>query len=295
MIDYRDFMQYAEIDLEISKTSFSKKQYGNAAYHTQQALEKYLKSYFLKLNLIEDVQKLGHLQYPEIINEAINICQNQKIKEDNPITIELLDETIKYYSGIKETFTKVQQSQDNKILFWKASMGIELTIKEKNIVEGIRIENDRTTSRIASLVSDSFKSGDFSKIISEADSIPLELKTIIPQILNELAGALKDGNSEDVRKKLVSVIEPHLYGSGTKSFSKAESDTMIKLTAIEKSFSWYEHVLLTYPHQEIGRYPTMIDDSDSYSLYIEYKDNLWRIMEEIQMVCTGIKDTITES
>ena len=70
---------------------------------------------------------------------------------------------------------------------------------------------------------------------------------------------------------------------------------MIKLTAIEKSFDWYEHVLLTYPHQEIGRYPTMIDDKDSYSLYIEYKDNLWRIIEEIQAVCIGIKNTITES
>jgi len=297
MIDHRDFMQYAEIDLEIVETAFKKKQYGNAAYHMQQALEKYLKAYFLKSSLIENVQKLGHLQYPEIINEAINIFQNQKTKEDNSITIKLLDESIKHYSSIQEMFTKVQQSQDNRILFWKASLGIELTTKEKNILGGIRIKNERSTSRYVSLILDFFKTEEFSKIISDAESIPLELKANIPQALQDLVEGLitKDFKSEDTRKRLLSLLEPHLYGSGTESFSKSQSDTMIKLTAIDKSFDWYEHVLLTYPHQEIGRYPTIIDKKDSYSLYIEYKDNLWRIIEEIQTVCRGIKNSMAQS
>jgi len=147
MINYLDFMQYAEIDLEISETAFKKKQYGNAAYHAQQALEKYLKSYFLKSNLIENVQNLGHLQYPEIINEAIKILENQKQKQDNSLMMKLLDGTIKHYSSIKEMFTKVKQSEDKKILFWKASLGIELTTNEKNMLQGISKKNEQSTSQ----------------------------------------------------------------------------------------------------------------------------------------------------
>ena len=145
MIDYKDFMQYAEIDLDISKTLYKKKQYGSAAYHTQQALEKYLKSYFLKSNLIENTKDLGHLQYPEIINEAISIFENQRKKEENSNMIKMLDASIEHYSIIKEMFTKVKQSQDKKILFWKASMGIELTANEKNMLQGIRIKNEQST------------------------------------------------------------------------------------------------------------------------------------------------------
>lgn len=295
MIDYRDFIQYAEIDLEISKSLFGKKQYGNAAYHTQQALEKYLKAYFLKSNLIENVQKLGHLQYPEIINEATNIFQSQKSKEDNAMTKMILEETIKHYSGIKEMFTKVQQSQDNRILFWKASIGIELTKREKDILNGIRVTNEKNTSNFVSVISESVKTGDFSKIISDAGSIPSELKAGIPDMLGDFVESIvKKDIKPGMREKFLSLLEPHLYGTGTDSFSKSESDTVIKISAIDKSFDWYEHVLLTYPHQEIGRYPTMIDDKDSYSLYEEYKENLWQIMEEIQSVCSGIRNSIIE-
>lgn len=297
MIDYRDFMQYAEIDLDISKTLYKKKQYGSAAYHAQQALEKYLKSYFLKSNLIENTKDLGHLQYPEIINEAISIFENQRKKEENSNMIKMLDASIEHYSTIKEMFTEVKQSQDKKILFWKASMGIELTAHEKNMLQGIRIKNEQSTSRFVSSVFSFFKTEDFFKMISQAESIPSELKTNIPQALRELAEEMikKDPELGSSRDKVLSLLEPFLYGSGTESFSKSESDTMIKLTAIDRSFDWFEHVLLTYPHQQIGRYPTMINDYDAYSLYIENKDNLWKIIEDIQTVCKKIRISITQS
>ncbi|KAG2476766.1 MAG: hypothetical protein NPMRTH1_1550016 [Nitrosopumilales archaeon] len=296
MIDYRDFMQYAEIDLEISETAFKKKQYGNAAYHAQQALEKYLKSYFLKLNLIENVQNLGHLQYPEIINEAINILENQKRKEDNSLMIKLLDGTIKHYLTIKEMFTKVQQLQDKKILFWKASLGIELTTNEKNMLQGISKKNEQSTSQFIELLLDFVKNKDFLKMISNAESIPSELKANMHQALINFTEELsKNSGSGDARNKIISLLEPYLYGSGTESFSKSESDTITKLTAIDNSFDWYGHVLLSYPHQQIGRYPTSIDDKDAYSLYIEYKENLWKIIEEIRTVCTRIRNKITQS
>jgi len=297
MIDYRDFMQYAEIDLDISKTLYKKKQYGSAAYHTQQALEKYLKSYFLKSNLIENTKDLGHLQYPEIINEAISIFENQRKKEENSNMIKMLDASIEYYSIIKEMFTKVKQSQDKKILFWKASMGIELTANEKNMLQGIRIKNEQSTSRYVSILFSFFKTEDFFKMISQAESIPPELKTNIPQVLRELAEGMikKDPELGSSRDKILSLLEPYLYGSGTESFSKSDSDTMIKLTAIDRSFDWFEHVLLTYPHEQIGRYPIMINDCDAYSLYTENKDNLWKIIEDIQTVCKKIRISITQS
>ena len=295
MIDYRDFMHFAEIDLEISESLFKKEQYGNAAYHTQQALEKYLKAYFLKSKLIEDTQKLGHLQYPEIINEAIIIFENQKKKEDNSFTITLLDGAIEHYSSIKNMFTKVQQSQDKKILFWKASLGIELTIKEKKMLQGISNGNEHSTSKFIQLLNNSVEKTDFIDIIANAKSIPSKLKENLPQLLKEITENLQINSGTIKGTEIMAILQPYLYGSGSESFSKSESETITKLSVISDAFDWYGDVLLSYPHQQIGRYPTKINDDDSYSLYIKYKDNLWKIIQEIHIVCERIRISIVQS
>lgn len=295
MIDYRDFMQYAEIDLEISESLFEKEQYGNAAYHIQQALEKYLKAYFLKSKLIEDTQKLGHLQYPEIINEAIIIFESQKIKENNPFTITLLDGAIEHYSYIKNMFTKVKQKQEKRILFWKASLGIELTSKEKKMLQGISSGNEHSTSKFIQLLKDAVAKTDFLEIIANAKSIPSELKVNLPKLLKEMTVNLEENSGVIKGDKILTFLQPYLYGSGRESFSKTESETITKLSAISNSFDWYGDVLLSYPHQQIGRYPTKIDHSDSYSLYIEYKDNLGKIIQDMKIVCKRIRNSIIQS
>jgi hypothetical protein len=126
--------------------------------------------------------------------------------------------------------------------------------------------------------------------------IPDDLKTSIPQVISEFLAIAKKGDTSEYNayvEKLMQALQPYLYGSGSKSLSKDVSDFILKIKTIEDSFQWYDAVLLTYPHVDIGRYPTLIEKSDSNALYLSHMDDLLRLLEYVRNVCKNINSAIS--
>ncbi|MGY5148617.1 MAG: HEPN domain-containing protein [Candidatus Nitrosopumilus sp. bin_68KS] len=297
MIDYRDFLQKAEYDLERTTMLFEIGDYGFAAYSIQQALEKYLKAYLLKFNLVNDVHKLGHLQYFEILNEAISILENQKNVEEDEEIIRVLEATIKHFSTLQLTFKKAEKSFDYKILFWKSSLGITLNKNEQNILNGIRVKNDLSTEKYLATLHNYLGSTSFLTNLLKK-KMPDKLKSKLPLFIVDYLNALKNNNPENAKiilDKFMLEIRPYLYGSGPNSLSKDATDFMIKMKMIDTAFEWYEYGLLTFPHQEIGRYPTIIENTNSELLYEENKENLLQLIQSITIICNKIKTALSST
>jgi len=297
MIDYRDFMQKAEFDLERAEIMYKKGDYGFAAYSVQQGMEKYLKSYLLKFNLVKDIHKLGHLQYSEIAGIIIEIFEDQKKKETDSDMIKVLDATINNFKTLHRIFSKIQKSHDQKILFWKRSLGIKLNKNEENILDGIRTESNTSANKYLSTLSNYLVSESFAKNLQKK-KLPVKLKEKIPKFLIEYSNASRNGDTNKARQimnSFMATASPYFYGSGPNSLSKGDTDFMIKMTKMETTFDWSEYTLLLYPHQDIGRYPTLIDDKNSEELYEENKENLWQLIQEIRIICSRIKQNLSSN
>ncbi|MCV0392002.1 MAG: HEPN domain-containing protein [Nitrosopumilus sp.] len=291
MIDFRDFMQKAEYDLDRSMYLFKIEDYGFAAYSIQQALEKYLKAYLLKFNLVTEVHKLGHLQYFEILKEAITILENQKNDEKDENIIRVLESTIEHFTTLQTTFKKVEQSHDYKILFWKSSLGIKLNKNEQNILNGIRIKNNTSTKKYLSVLHNYLGSPEFLANLLKK-KIPVKLKSKLPLFIIDYLNAIKNNDQKNAKlilEKFMLEVKPYFYGTGPNSLSKDATDFMIKMKMIDTAFEWYEYGLLTFPHQEIGRYPTIIENTNSEILYEENKDKLLQLIQSITIICNKIK------
>jgi len=290
-------MQKAEFDLERAVKLYKCKDYGFAAYSIQQGMEKYLKSYLLKFNLVKDIHKLGHLQYSEIAVIIIEIFEDQKKKETDSDVIKVIDAAISNFKTIYRIFSKIQKSHDQKILFWKRSLGMKLNKNEENILDGIRTESNTSAKKYLSTLSNYLASESFPKNLQKK-KLPVKLKEKIPKFLIEYSNASRNGDTNKARQimnSFMAAVSPYFYGSGPDSLSKGDTDFMIRMTKIETTFDWSEYVLLLFPHQDIGRYPTMIEDENSEVLYEENKENLWELIQAIKKICSRIKQNLTSN
>ena len=101
MTDYLDLIQYGSIDLQRSEESFKNGDYNLAAFCAQQSLEKYLKAYMVKFKIFENIQQLGHLQYPTIIEKMINWMKDGIDDAEEPYR-KFLKTDIEYLEFVKK-------------------------------------------------------------------------------------------------------------------------------------------------------------------------------------------------
>lgn len=297
VIDFRDIMQQGECNIQSSFKLFNEEDFPTAAFLVQQGLEKYLKAYLLKTNLIKDSKQLGHLQYAEILKEALKILTVQKNKEDEKEMIHVLEVTINHFTILQKIFSNVENNRDQQILFWKKSLNLPLTKHEENILKGIHTKMQTSSTKYLTTLTSYLTSKSFVNGFVKG-KLPKHIKAKLPKILLEYIQALRSGSSSQVQfvmEKLLNLIRPYLYGSGPQSISKEASDFMLKLNVIDTTFQWSEYVLLSFPHSQIGRYPTIIGDEDSVILYKERKDELFKLMLSIRLICTKIKSAMIKS
>src|SRR5690349_2754639 len=92
MLYWKSFLDQAELDLKRSKNLFESGDYGFSAYSAQQALEKHVKSYFYKLNLIDDdPQRFGHLPLSAIITDLRHEMNNiERRQQSNKLFLSMV-------------------------------------------------------------------------------------------------------------------------------------------------------------------------------------------------------------
>jgi len=297
MIDYRDFMQTAFADIHRADKLFNEGDFGFAAYCAQQGLEKYLKAYLLKCNLIGDVQILGHLQYHQIMSEVVKELERQKkLEKSNSAFYKMLDATAKFFLDLKEIFEIIKEPT-KKILVWKSSLGIELNKNEQRIDKGLGLKLEKIKQEyllsFQNLLIPALSDINVDRLASIDPANIQKFLSIFQKALQEVVNPTQSMEQNfQLLDEMILFAKPFFYGSGPNSLSKTDTDFISKLYLLIRTWLWIETVIESFPHEEIGRYPTDINGMNSELLYKEKKENLLRLIQKIRTACDQIKNDI---
>lgn len=292
MIDYRDFQQQAELDIQRAKELYQKNDYGFAAFSAQQGMEKYLKAYLLKRNLISEPKNLGHLQYDVVIKMLIDqfLLMKEDAANDVPIFGAFFDILLKSFDGYKNLIESMKTSNDKKITAWKSSLKIKLNQHEENISKGLDKELASVTSQAKVGVSKLMEiltsiPTDVMNSLSEQDKKLFSLFLSMPQLIDS-------DNPMKMIEEIMILIKPKLYGNSPNSMPKKDTDMIMRYFLLLWSLKWIDIVMDSYSHQEISRYPTEIDGLNSVDLYQKNKDALLELIQRISNACEEIKSEL---
>lgn len=299
MIDYRDFVQQAEIDLDRSTKLFESKDYGGAMFSAQQGLEKYLKAYLLKLNIFSNPKELGHVQYGKIFESVIEIIsKREKIDGFTPI-LESLKNMLEKFKNLAKN---IETNPQVKILAWKESLKIPLTSNENSINQGLATSFREEVNEFENNMQNLISRGDVFDLSFldgvDQSQIPENIKNtieLIKKLNNQFNEIFKNSNSSsEMMKTMFEMMSQMSYGKGTNTLSKGKTDELMKGLVLLKSLNWFDMAMKTYPHEEISRYSTDIDNQTSIELYQKYSNNVGELITETKATCTEIKDSLQQ-
>jgi hypothetical protein len=291
MIDYRDLLLQGQTDIDRAKDLFIKEDYGFAAYSAQQGLEKYLKSFLMKFNIVKN-SNIGHLPYSLlleiIIDEFDDLSKNEK---DDTVFFQYLQTCKEYFNSFKNTLDSFQKSDPKKILIWKSSLKMKLNGDEEKIEKGIKIEEEKTKSIMINGITKLFTSNTAEKPLI---ATPEDTQKLVEWLSRNFQSAQNNSKIDFSKEidEIEEILSPYLYGVKEKSLSKQDSDFLTDFFKIFRTFEWLELLLASYPHEEIGRYPTTIDNESSVELYKERKDDLYNLITAIDSACLQIRTNI---
>ncbi len=288
-MDYLDFFQYGQTDIQRSKKFYNENDYQISAFFAQQALEKYLKGYLLKNEIIDNVKNLGHLQIPEIIAEMMSYS-----KKINPNSNDYLKSGLDALENLSDLFVLIESKRDVKVAVWKNSLSLPLDKNESNIVEGYvkkfikRTDEFFKQSKIAS--------SDYEKILEKLELNKIDTSTLTEkekigvEFLKKVPDMLAMKTDESALEFMNKVMNHYGWGSGGGTLPKELSNNMTKYLKLWKCLDWADIIVSTYPHQEISRYPFQINGKMVDKIYTEQKDDLKNLLEMVKTTCKEIRE-----
>lgn len=235
MVDWKDYRDQCKADLSAAKSLFAQNDYGNAAYHLQQAVEKYAKG-TLFLGKIHPFPLYTHIPLEKIADQLLPAFDKvDKIAKKYKVSVDHGDlaKIQRQYMRQCKRMMKRLKNKKVKIAVWKNSLGIPRSITEQRLLKPYHYFKDYHKFSLNRVVA-------FSKSDTEGDRF------------------FKRVNADPEVKKL--------------QYNKAVAELGRMMVA-------------TYPHEDIGRYPTTIwinkRKQNSAELYKQYKDNLWQLIETV--------------
>lgn len=314
------FLDKGKQNLDISRTLFKDEFYGQTAYHVQQAIELAIKAYALKFELLEIpksnnlfkthlpskillkeiyakmIEDFNHIKTQDLdplieenMHESIMLLQKtSKIMKDADKNPRALEELWKFSLGIYVTGSKIesfvdeiQKIADTKVPFeFVESMIMYMRTKFTDLFD--EVKRSRKSHLIPSMMKEFRKRCEEKGIPPESfdlyfqdtrgeklakqvhDSIEAT-KTI--DLLELCYG--KNGFIEDIKK----------FAPNLKKFSDINYEKMMRLIYLS---SLNKAVLLSYPHEEYGRYSEVIDEKSTEDIYIEHVKDLQIIIAECE-------------
>jgi len=289
-MSHLNLFQSGQIDLENAEKQFVEQEYMLSAFLAQQALEKHVKAYLLKNNIFDNVKKLGHLPLSSVIRNLLEQYETASKKTDDIF----YGNFIKLFKILLDFLVRLEQKEDFKITVWKDSLGIPLSTKESNIVKGLTEQFNQISSKLESgmpVMAEQFKNVinldqlnkiDISKLDKKAQTAIAFLKKVHDGLANDSPFSLDD---------VEQLLHDLGYGSGKNSLSEKETNDMYEFVKNNKSLVWIDEIINSFPHQTMSRYPFEIDGKTNHDLYVEYKDNLYELINKIKTTCEDIRKT----
>lgn len=303
MLYWKSFLDQAELDLSRAKNLFESGDYGFSAYSAQQSLEKHVKSYFYKLDLIDNnPQRFGHLPLTAILTDLKNEMDKiERRQQSNKFFLSMLRPAFSLYKEILGLFKDIKKS-DQKILYWKYSLNLPATSqifddkigKIRKLLSqfnnAFNIYDEQSFNPNVSKIQEKFSKSDAQNILEFKDLFKTMSEEAINLDMNKII------QNKKLQEKEVKLLESfNELQKGDSVIGKTIQGDMKRMMAYTKILPYLETIMKSFPHEDIGRYPTEIDKKDSTKLYVEYKDNLFVLINEISNVCNNIKAIIYES
>lgn len=295
MTDYLDFMQQAELDLNIAEKLLHDEIYWLSAFCIQQGIEKYLKAFLLKYRIFDNPEKLGHIQYYEIFNEMIDTVDVST--SEDLLYEEFKNNIISVLKSVQKFIVDLTNSHQKKLLIWKDSLGIPLKDHENKIIDGLTSRMIKQADKTIPMLVEMMKRVGFDFSGIDLNKLDAKTKFVMERFkaIGDSTTQLAEGKSLDfkiLQNYLVEIFAKMAYGTGSDSLSKNESDQFMKIIALNECINWADVVLDTYPHEEISRYPIMIEGTDSLELYRKNQEGLKKLLDRTRVACNDIRSKI---
>lgn len=304
MLEYNseNFTERGRKDLLMSEDSFKNtSDFELAAYLAQQALEKFLKAYLLKAGLISNPKELGHIQIIALLSKLKDQIKNEKRNKPNTDAfVKLIDQNLSLEGNLADFFDQLRRDQDKKVYWWKFSLNMT--------IDGIENDEDYkkfidTMSNGGARVKKSFNTYVDTKLtpnMQKINQISPELASNAQQLSNTYSSS-----ADDLSKKSLSTSNQNLKNEIFNLFQQlknliesgklpqiSKDDLKKQYVLADILINFLSIIMRLFPHEELGRYPALIDGKSSTKIYEERKEYLWDLIQEVKDDCNEIEKRI---
>ena len=330
MESYELLISKSKENIETAELLFNHGKLGLAAFNAQQSIELAIKSYVIKYNLLEGVKKENlfktHLPskillkniFRYLINESDRLESKKKTKK---WLLKIINQSTDNIHKTTSIMKKVDSSEAELENLWKMSLGIKIedsrvltyfkellepdeTISSKMTVEIIRefqqtydtVMKEAVKHRLSHKIPEIQKEATIRakkygiperilKMFFEQEKpeiIIQEIKKLDPNSVDVIGGLYDKGGIADMREKLIKDDDDG---------KQKEQQIMLRIKYLEQ-LNYI--VLLTYPHEQLGRYAKIIDGKNTEQWYSEKKEALEIIIDECRAVFERTYAIVTE-
>lgn len=293
MIDYQDFVKYADENLARSDLLFKNNDLRYAVFSAHEALELYLKAYLLKYQIISKPKDAGHLAYPAIFlklaDEFKREIRNPNTNQDKNLWLSALQ----HLDNMKSVINDMKDFQ-KCIILWKNSINITLDKNEEENLQNILKKLKQSTTTQIEKVGSFVFTPQFESKMTKPNVNPdvKQIGNIMKKYYNK---SRKDVNADisGLGPELFSASQDFLTGKKT-GLSQQVVSSILKQFAILRTMNWMPMMVYSFSHQQISRYPTQIGNSTADKLYQENKKSVEEFLQKINATCNEINSSLSK-
>ncbi|AIC17186.1 HEPN domain-containing protein [Nitrososphaera viennensis] len=304
-----EFLIQAKKDMQRARSLHREEDYGFAAYSCQQGLEKYLKAFLLKNSAIDRPADISHadmIKLFNIINKktkafvdshgSAQIVPDADLQDAKKNLNDLL-ETVQPNPRISETDRLMTKTQ-----LWKFSLQLPVDKAYESRFE-LRKELLRESLKP---VGEGFRKYYEKEIVPMLAKIPIDQKRLAAQKYASEGGHFSDFmaqvtegdiptlNVGDFNLCMIALLT-YMGEALRRNNYHRSADLWLerkKIFLLVYPYNFYTSIMKTYPHEDFGRYPTMIDGRSSLDLYPLYAENLSKLISEVENDCAKVENAI---
>ena len=279
-------------DLSSAYVLHKSSNYGNAAFLTQQALEKAFKHVMMKIDIVDphpgELKGLGHNPEIKVFNE---LKKYNEFKLENKVEDQIRLAAYERLPSLKDLFLAKNSSLLPDKIWWKISLEIELTAKEeKKARRDIKKELDSLANALQK-IRDMYLQINNKK--SERASILKKVLLGLQTIQNVTKNASVKLTITEYSKIQMTIrnVFHDLLTSFFKNVEKLDKKIIGTLTISAWIAIHSLTILKIASHKQLSRYPDEISPGVlSSSLYDAHADQLFALIQEVDAAISELYD-----
>ena len=261
-VEIDEYLQYAQENIETSRMLFKEGYLRYAIFSANEGLELLAKAHMLRYKIIDKAITAKHFPYPAAIKAMIKVTKSNIGKK--PPNKKQLEKALDSLSILREAFKMVEEKK-LEMPMWKLSLGISLTDDERAWVDEFWKKLDEWGNKMRQIQNGQQRP---SKQGSDKPTLDEPAK-FFEAVLEDYK---KTEYHEDSRL-------PPLLGSRNMS-STVALDTG-RILALAELTLFIGVIVRSSAHQQLSRYPILIDGEDSRKIYIEHKADVKKLLDLI--------------